>query len=173
MTAVRTAVPEDAAAIGEIHVEGWRSSYDGLLPASYLADIDVDERIALWRERLTEPEEPDTRVLVVERDGQVLGFIAAGPSHDVDVPPGSAEIRALYLREAAKGQGLATALLEEALEQITVAGHGWVVLNVLEGNTAARSFYEKFGFAFDGTRVPAEIGGRQVFLVRYAAPLPL
>ena len=42
---VRTAKPDDAVPIAEIHVALWQSAYRGLLPDSLLDDL---RRVALW-----------------------------------------------------------------------------------------------------------------------------
>lgn len=173
MVDIRPATPRDADVIGEIHVEGWQSSYAGLLPPAYLAGLDVAERVVAWRERLAGDPDRGVWCLVAEQAGEVVGFLAASAAREADVTPGTAEIRALYLREAHKGTGVGAALLRAALQRLTETGSDWVTLNVLEGNTTARSFYERFGFALDGGRFAAFFGGRDVSLVRYAAPLPV
>lgn len=45
----RTAVPEDALAIAEVHVSSWRTTYRGLLPDSVLAAQSVEHRELAWR----------------------------------------------------------------------------------------------------------------------------
>lgn len=175
MTMVRSATVEDAEVIGQIHVEGWQSSYDGLLPASYLSTIDVTERVRLWRQRLTSTEKATELILVAQRthDSPVIGFLAASASRDPDALRGAAEIRAIYLRHAEKRTGVGTALMKVALLRLTEQGFDWVTLNVLEGNGPARAFYERFGFAPDGGRFIAEFGDRRLPVLRYAAPLPV
>ena len=40
---IRTATPEDARAIAEVHVASWRAAYRGVLPDTYLDRLSVDE----------------------------------------------------------------------------------------------------------------------------------
>lgn len=172
MASVRLATVADAGGIAQVHVEGWRSSYDGLLPAAYLDSLDPGAREQMWRESLADAEERKGTFVAEADDGTVIGFVAVCRSRDPDAPPGTAEVRALYLRQASQRCGLGTALLQEVLHHLTERGFGWVTLLVLEGNLGARAFYEARGFAFDGTRVPSQIGGCDVVQLRYAAPLP-
>lgn len=172
MTVVRPATVEDAEVIGEIHVEGWQSSYAALLPADYLSGLDVERKQQMWTEVLSDPGQRGW-TFVAEVDGLVVGFLAAAGSRDPDTSKDAGEIRALYLRDASKGRGVGAALLRAALQRLTESGFDRVTLNVLEGNTTTRSFYERFGFALDGAGFSAQFGGREVFLVRYAARLPM
>src|SRR5690348_16129320 len=77
---VRAAVPADVVAMAALHVRAWRATYAGLLPDEFLAGLKVEEREARWRQSLTAPEvAPAERViLVAERAGTVIGFVAAG-----------------------------------------------------------------------------------------------
>jgi hypothetical protein len=38
---IRRARPTDAASIGAVHVEAWRSAYPGILPDDFLARLSV------------------------------------------------------------------------------------------------------------------------------------
>jgi len=172
MALVRPATVADAGGIARVHVEGWRSSYAGLLPAAYLATLDPGAREQMWRESLAEPDERRGTFVAEADDGTVVGFVSVCRSRDPDAPAGTAEVRALYLRPASQRCGVGTALLHEALHHLTERGFVWVTLLVLEGNVDARAFYEARGFAFDGTRVPSQIGGCDVVQLRYAVPLP-
>jgi hypothetical protein len=82
---VRPALPDDAAAIAELHVRSWQWAYRGQIPDDYLNGLtaELPERTARRQEYLTFPR-PDHRTWVVERDGQVVGFAQTGPSNDPD-----------------------------------------------------------------------------------------
>lgn len=51
---IRSALPEDARAIAEVHVSSWRTTYRGLLPESVLAAQSVEQRESGWRQITTE-----------------------------------------------------------------------------------------------------------------------
>jgi len=165
---IRTAVVEDAEVIAAIHVEGWQSSYGDLLPPSYLSELNAQNRTHVWRENLSDPAHRGWTFLAETTERGAVGFIATLPSRDGDAPPNTGEIAAIYLRHGAKGRGFGAALMRAGLHHLEARNCTRVTLLVLEGNNAARAFYERFGFELDGTRVLDRIGGHDVVELRYA-----
>ena len=96
---VRAAVERDAEAVARVHVESWRSTYRGLVPDDYLAGLSVERRADVWR-RLIAEAGADRGVLVLEDDGDVIGFCHYGPSRDDDVA-GTGEVTSIYPRSRA------------------------------------------------------------------------
>jgi hypothetical protein len=47
---IREATMTDVAAIARVHVESWRTTYKGLLPDDYLANLTYEQREPRWRE---------------------------------------------------------------------------------------------------------------------------
>src|SRR4029079_18218949 len=103
---VRAAVPADVAAMAALHVRAWRATYAGLLPDEFLAELKVEEREARWRQSVTAPEvAPAERViLVAERAGTVVGFVAAGHARGDD-EFGLGEVYAINVDPPAWRQG--------------------------------------------------------------------
>ncbi len=152
---IRNATPEDAAAIGRAHAEGWDAAYRGLM-----ADAAVDEFIhsgdhtERWSVRLDEaPDERD--VWVAEVDGKVVGFAQTGPNRDSPskLPSGLkiAELYCIYLGRGAIGTGVGRRLFAHAIDHLRSKGYERVVLWVLERNDRARRFYNAAGWQHDGT----------------------
>jgi len=146
---VRAARADDARAIAEVQVEGWRWGYRGLLPQAELDALDVREREGKWAEWLGPSAPPGHFVFVAEDDAGCSGFVSAGVARD-DGAAGAAEVFALYLAERAAGRGVGHALLERAHEELASRGHAEVFLWVLGSNARARAFYERHGYAPDG-----------------------
>src|SRR5439155_22975079 len=90
-------------------------------------------------------------VLVAEEGGRIVGFVEHGPTQDDDADDSTGEILAIYLLEDAIGRGTGRRLLTEALGGLREGGFQRASLWVLESNDAARRFYEKGGWAWDGT----------------------
>lgn len=160
----------DCEAVAELRVLGWRSAYAGLMPGSYLDALSVEEGVAWQRERLATGL-PGTVDLVAVRAGQVVGWGCAGPARDDDLPPGEAELYALYAHPEQYSTGVGRALMLECVARCAAAGHAEMRLWVLEGNTRARRFYERAGFAPDGARDPQEVEGVPVPEIRYSRGL--
>ena len=81
---IRAATPEDAASIGRVHVDSWRSTYAGIVPADYLAGLSYRNRESAWKQLLT-ADRPGTCCFVAEtEDGDIVGFANAGPEREGD-----------------------------------------------------------------------------------------
>jgi RimJ/RimL family protein N-acetyltransferase len=167
---IRTATPEDARAIAEVHVASWRSAYRGLLPDAYLDRLSVDEREAQRREHLDDSGS-GWGTLVAEEDGRVIGFATFGPSRDEDAPPGTGEVPAIYLDPSAVGTGVGRELFAETVSGLRSAGFTRATLWVLEANERARRFYEKAGWTRDGATSDHDFDCANEPMVRYAAEL--
>lgn len=145
---VRPAVPTDADAIGEVHVEAWRAAYRGQLPDTLLDGLSIDDRRAAWRRRL---EEPARAVWVAIVGGRIVGFAASGPAGDEDLDPSTVtELRALYLLPAQWGRGVGFALHGAVLASARAEARETLALWVLRSNARGRAFYERQGWRPDG-----------------------
>jgi hypothetical protein len=86
MTAtVRRATLADAPAMGRVVVRAWQAAYRGHMPDDYLDGLRAEDRAAYW-EGVLGREDLRGTILVVERDGEVIGFAAVGPSPDPEGP---------------------------------------------------------------------------------------
>ncbi|MBD0347542.1 MAG: GNAT family N-acetyltransferase [Thermoleophilia bacterium] len=167
---VRVAAPADAEALARVHVESWRSAYRRLLPPDYLDALTVAARTPRWRQRLRHVG-PRESVVAAERDGVVVGFASAGPSRDPDCDGRvSGELYAIYLLEHEWGRSTGRALHDAAIEALRDARFADAMLWVLAANERARRFYERQGWAADGT-TKVESYGVRVTEVRYRRAL--
>ena len=164
---VRAAVPADATAMAALHVRAWRAAYAGVMPADFLASLTVEEREAMWRRSVTEPElAPAERVILVAADGdQVLGFCAAGHARGDD-ELGLGELYALNVDPATWGRGAGRALLAAATAWLDARFRS-SILWVLEANPRARRLYERAGWTPDGAARTDDFGGTSVRDCRY------
>jgi ribosomal protein S18 acetylase RimI-like enzyme len=160
---VRRATVEDAPAMGRVHVRAWQAAYRGHMPDEYLDGLRAEERAAYW-ERGLRRDRPAGLVLVAERDGQVVGFAAVGPTQD---PEGAGELYSINVDPDHWGTGAGRALLAAAQAELAGSGHAEAVLWVLPGNDRARRFYEVAGWAADGSERTSEVFGAVVPEVRY------
>src|SRR5262249_21432014 len=80
--AIRPAQAGEARRIAEIHVRGWQWAYRGLIPASLLEGLSVEDRAAYWRRELGEGRQGNRHVWCAARGVDTLGFAAIGPSRD-------------------------------------------------------------------------------------------
>lgn len=69
------------------------------------------------------------------------------------VAPGTFELRKMYLAAAARGLGVGTRLLDEAIAWAKANGGERMVLDTTEAMTAAIAFYERHGFVRDDSQI--------------------
>ena len=156
---IRPATPEDAEAVAGVHVESWRAAYKHLFSEQQLAGLSVTERAEIWRRRPP---------LVADLDGEVIGFVSVGASHDADA---DGELHAIYVRPDQWGTGAGRALMVAGEAKLRELGHVAAVLWVFEDNPRARRFYEAAGWATDGSQQLAEIFGLSARAIRYSKQL--
>jgi ribosomal protein S18 acetylase RimI-like enzyme len=167
---IRPSAPEDADEVESLRVAGWRAAYRGIVPDAYLDSLPVDgeRRRRLMTERGGEYDES-----VAVHDGEIVGWVAAGPPRDEDLTgPGHGEVYACYVLPGWWGRGVGRLLMNHALRQLAGTGRTSVTLWVLEDNERARRFYESFGLRPDGARKLLDFG-EQVAEIRYLLTQPL
>jgi ribosomal protein S18 acetylase RimI-like enzyme len=102
--------------------------------------------------------------------GTVLAGMPSGLLTAAGAAGQTGELYALYVAPDWWSAGVGRALLETVVAALRAAGYRRAVLWTLTGNARARRFYEKAGFAADGTtNILAGLGG--VEELRYARDL--
>ena len=155
---IRAANPADAAPIARVHVDSWRTTYEGIVPAGYLASLSYRDRESMWRDALT-TDRLATSIFVAETGGgDVVGFASAGPEREGN-PTYRAELYAIYLLQEHQNRGLGRRLISAVTHSLLEHGYSSMLLWVLEDNRPACRFYESLG----GERV-----GRRTVTIRGA-----
>ena len=156
---IRPGTAADAEATARVQVETWQAAYAHILPRDRLMALSVEERAGMHR--LHPP-------LVAEVEGEVVGFVAVGRTHDQG---GDGELYAIYVHPEHWGAGVGRALLEAGEQRLRELGHCVAHLWVLEDNPRARRFYELAGWVNDGATRPVTVFGVDVPEVRYSKKL--
>ena len=136
----------DRAAVRELFVmlhEVEREIDPRMRTSEEIADAYLDQMAMRCREW-------DGVLLVATGDEKVIGYACVYRryvSDELDDPPGElAYLSDLVVNEAARGAGVAAALLDAVEARAREAGVETLRLSVLAGNARARAFYEKTGF---------------------------
>jgi ribosomal protein S18 acetylase RimI-like enzyme len=169
MTTIDAAMPDDAQAVAQVHVDAWRAAYAGILSDEYLAGLSVAQRAAMWRDAIAR-RQPE--LLVARRDGGIDGWISIGPSRDEGAAADVGEVWALYVAPACWRSGAGRLLWQRARERLIERGFARAMLWVFAANPRAIGFYESAGFAVE----PASarhftLGGREVEELRCSTRL--
>ncbi len=165
-TRIRAANPADAGSIARVHVESWRTTYDGIVDAEFLAGLSYSDRESSWTRILTS-DQPDTRTSVAEISaGDVVGFAHAGPEREGNETY-RGELYAIYLLREHQGTGLGRRLVSAVAQGLLDCGLTSMLLWVLEDNHSARHFYGLLG-GQPVSRKTITIGGKDLVEVSYA-----
>jgi ribosomal protein S18 acetylase RimI-like enzyme len=150
----RVAVFSDAEAIAALHADSWRRHYRGAYSDAFLdGDVTVD-RLAVWADRLREPD-PGCRTILAEDGGGLVGFAHAIFDDD---PSWGALLDNLHVAYAHQRRGVGSRLLKLTAQAVTERGTG-LHLWVLEQNVEAQAFYEALGGKRAGRRDVSPPGG--------------
>jgi GNAT superfamily N-acetyltransferase len=158
---LRPVADDDLRAVGALHFRSRAHAYAEIVSPEALATGSAEALGEWWAERWK--WERDTHRLTVAVDGDTLaGFTYVGPTEQ----DGVAELYALYAAPAHVGTGVGRALMLDALPALADLGDH-AVLWVLAANDRARRFYERGGWAVDGTERTEAIGGEPARQLRY------
>jgi ribosomal-protein-alanine acetyltransferase len=101
-----------------------------------------------WSETAFEESlsDPSRTFWIVREQGALLGFCGLSQSME------QGDILNIGVEPSARGKGLGSLLLKEAIDHFAKEGGKELFLEVRASNTAAKGLYEKFGFAPIGVR---------------------
>ncbi|MHB1867740.1 MAG: GNAT family N-acetyltransferase [Nitrososphaerales archaeon] len=139
---IRRASVSDASGIARVHVDAWRTTYKGIVPDAYLANLSYDDRERRWQSRLGN-ERNFVFVAEDENTKQILGFVSGGEVRSKD-PEYLGELEAIYLLEGYRGKGLGQKLVRNLAKKLQEEGYNSMLVWVLAQNPYRR-FYEKLG----------------------------
>ncbi|MDE2860273.1 MAG: GNAT family N-acetyltransferase [Chloroflexota bacterium] len=162
---IRAANPADAGSIARVHIDSWRTTYAGVVPAEYLASLSYQRRESGWSKVFT-ANEPARSIFVAETEGSdVVGFANGGPEREGDSTY-RGELYAIYILQEHQNRGLGRHLVSAVTQRLLADGFSSMLVWVLEDNHRARRFYESLGGEQVG-RKSVEIGGADLVEVSY------
>lgn len=94
---------------------------------------------------------PGHRFVALDADGWVLGWVAAGGVSDRCAYAGVVE-HSVYVDPAARGRGVASALLKALVDSTERAGIWTIQAGIFPENTASLAVHERAGFRVIGIR---------------------
>ena len=157
--------------MGRIRTEAWRRAYPGIVAREVLDGFDAGAEAVRFAARM---QSDGVRVAVaVADDGAVVAYCIYGADRD-ERAPGRGEVYAIYVDPACWRTGAGGRLLDACVADLVDDGTPEVRLWTLSRNRDARTFYERQGWAYDGTEreletLPAPYGTavREARYVRY------
>jgi ribosomal protein S18 acetylase RimI-like enzyme len=174
---VREGRPEDAAGIARVHVDSWRTTYAGILPAAFLANLSYEQRERQWDAWIASAASGEGVVCVAEETlpmatgpeaRQIVGFASGGPPAQQTrrlAPTYDGELQTIYLLRSHQRRGLGRRLFRFVAERVASGGARSLFLWVARENSS-RAFYEALG-GRPIAETSAEIFGQAVDEVGY------
>lgn len=161
---VRAPQIEDVEGFAQLHVRVWRETYRGLMDDEVVDGLAVETFRPMWysvaKAYAQETVPDDGRAIRVAVLGEEpVGFAMTGPARDADAPT-DRQLWSINVAPEHQGSGVAQRLLDEVL------GEGPAYLWVARGNARAIRFYERNGFALDGTADLRPDGMTELRMVR-------
>src|SRR5215470_14170692 len=164
---IRDASPTDAAAIARVHVDSWRTTYAGIVPADYLANLSYARREQFWRDILSTPTSSRCVYVAAQHTGEIVGFASGGPERNGNAVY-RGELYAIYLLAPSQRQGLGRRLTMAVIQRLLQCGLPSMLVWVLAANPG-RAFYTMLG----GQQIyekTTTIGAAQLVEVAYGWP---
>jgi L-amino acid N-acyltransferase YncA len=142
---LRRATAADAPRVRDLFCRSFRATFGHLYPPHELDQWLDSCTPARFHEECGSAAY--TCVLGEDMNGRLLGYATLGPQ-DLGLLPAARwwVLRQLYLEEAAKGTGLAQALMAQVLAECRARDVAELYLTVWVENHRARRFYNSFGF---------------------------
>ena len=158
---IRYLQPGDSrTAISRVYEKSWKYAYRGIIPQDYLDSIPEGR----WAANL---DRPGRHTLLCVDGGEIVGTSSFCRSR-WERYDGWGEVVSIYLLPDYMGKGLGKLLMECTVSELLKLGYKNIFLWVLEENTRARAFYERFGFRQMDNLLTDSIGGRDLCEIRYA-----
>lgn len=155
----------DKKCIAKVHVDTWRTTYKGIIPDDFLANLSYEHFTAIWEENL---KREDNFIIVVENEeGEIVGF-ADSCKKESNTVENAINLTSIYLLKPYQGRDLGKMLLKEVFTYYKNQGYNKVFVEVLEDNKT-RYFYEYYGAEFVKT-IQIKIGGKVLNESIYAWP---
>lgn len=146
---IRTAAAEDAHDFAYVICESWKAAYkDIITPEEMAKRTDVEKRTGFFKELILSGKEQF--YLAFNENNSPCGVCSTGSARDTDMP-NCGELIAIYALPEYWGKGIGKQLMDTAISGLKKQGFNGIILWTFEANNRARRFYEKCGFAFDGT----------------------
>jgi len=159
---IRKASEGDIKSVAIVYVEGWKTTYYGLVPDEYLERLSYEKAEQRWLTFLNAENEPFIYIAINDT-GKVIGF-AAGKSIVDEKFHG--ELYSLYLFQECRGVGTGRQLVSAIAKHFLEKGIYSMMVWVMEQNKSGIGFYERMG-GKQYLRRKSEFGGTVVDDVAY------
>jgi len=148
---IRLATSNDMKAVSMIYVDTWKTTYIGLVPEAYLAQLSVQEAERKWTQFLADSSQRTFLYVVLNEKEKIVGF-AAGQIRTIDeVHKG--ELYALYVLPEAQSLGIGKKLILTVSKHFLKEDIFSMMVWVMKMNRSGRAFYKRLGGSYSDFRL--------------------
>ena len=162
---IREATAADVPQIARVHVDSWRTTYAGTVPADFLEGMSYEDFEVRWRGWMSESGGYGIFYVAELPPDQIIGFASGGPRREGQYPEYEGELYAAYLLRDYQHRGLGRWLIDAVAEGLAAEGKRSMLAWVRAENPS-RPFYEALGGKLLGSQ-DIEIGGVTLNEVAY------
>ena len=162
-TRIRAATIDDLGAMVAVKHDAGVAAWDHILPPAVVEELPFPDR---WGAAI-EASDRRVRVLIVEAEGEAVGFAVTRPSGDPDADATTGELDGFFVDPKVWGRGAGRALLDSAVQALAEGGFLDATLWTAAENHRPRRIYETAGWRTDGTDRRRAFGGVEFVEVRY------
>ena len=118
---IRAANAADVRSLARVHVDSWRSTYAGILPARYLTGLSYRDRESFWEQILTTARPTISKFVAETESGHVVGLASGGPERTgTETYVGGLYL--VYLLEEHRRKGLGRRLVSAVADRLLADG---------------------------------------------------
>lgn len=140
---IRLATIEDAEAVAKVHVESWKSTYQGIFSDEFLNQLSIEKRTQQWLTTLKNTQHGVFLYVAETLQNMIVGFSCGGPERSKQTLY-TGELYAIYLYKNYQGAGLGKQLFLQTAKHLLEHGHQTMLIWVAADNPA-KLFYEAMG----------------------------
>ncbi|KIL41333.1 GCN5 family acetyltransferase [Gordoniibacillus kamchatkensis] len=140
---IREACIEDAEKIAKVHVDSWKSTYQGIISEYYLSSLSVEKRLKSWLWTFENLEIHQKIFVAEDTPGNIVGFSSGGRSRNNEFKH-DGELYAIYLLKDYQRLGLGKMLFTSIVRSLKDSGYSAMMLWVLKDNPSVE-FYKLQG----------------------------
>jgi ribosomal protein S18 acetylase RimI-like enzyme len=162
---IRKAHRDDAAGMAKVHLETWRSAYQGILPADFLDGLSIQTTAEKWRAAFIKMS-VDEAIFVAENEAkEIVGIASCGPERSQD-PIYQGEIYVLYVLPACQRQRVGRRLVAACVQHLITQISAETLLIWVMAENPYRAFYESLGGSLVREK-SVQVGGKMILDVGY------
>ena len=114
MLSIRKANIDDAAQIGKVHVDSWRTGYKSFMPKDVLNNLSYDEKISFWQSMFN-TDSSYKRVYCAVHDSKIIGFSHFDLSHKKH-PEYKGQLIDIHVLPEYRGEGIGNNLFCKGID---------------------------------------------------------